>query len=190
MRQFQEPGFVQTVAQALAQTGLDPAWLELEITESTAMRDASLTTFVLHQLRDMGVRISIDDFGTGYSSLRYLRDFPIHALKIDRSFIRDLTTDPNDAALASEIIALSHRLGLEVVAEGVETRGQLDFLREKGCDLFQGFLCARPVGAAAFEGFLRSGESPCGKLLPAPRAKNSARSARASSGSVKTRHDG
>ncbi len=168
MRQFQEAGFVQTVAQVLKETGLNPARLELEITESTAMRDAAFTISVLRQLREMGVRISIDDFGTGHSSLRYLRDFPIHALKIDQSFVRDLTTDPHDAALASEIIALGHRLGLEIVAEGVETPEQLDLLRAGGCDLFQGYLCAKPMPAAFFEGCLRSGTSPCGKLFPTP----------------------
>ncbi|MDO8614754.1 MAG: EAL domain-containing protein [Dehalococcoidia bacterium] len=185
MRQFQERDFVQTVAQALKDTGLDATHLELEITESTAMRDAAFTISVLRQLREMGIRISIDDFGTGHSSLRYLRDFPIHALKIDRSFIRDLTTDPNDAALVSEIIALAHRLGLEIVAEGVETQQQLNFLRDGGCDLFQGYLCARPMPADAFEECLRG--CPCGKLFPPPRSKNGTRPARASRAAAGTR---
>ena len=190
MRQFQEPGFVQTVGQVLTETGLDPAWLELEITESTAMRDAAFTISVLRQLREMGVRISIDDFGTGHSSLRYLRDFPIQVLKIDGSFVRDITTDPNDAALVAEVITLSHRLGLEVVAEGVETREQLDFLRDGGCDQFQGYLCAKPMPAGVFEEFLKSGASPCGKLFPTPRSKNGARSSRASRAIARANHRG
>ena len=178
MRQFQEAGFVQAVAQVLKDTGLDPGRLELEITETTAMRDAAFTISVLRQLREMGVRISIDDFGTGHSALRYLRDFPIHALKIDGSFVRDITTDPNDAALVAEVITLSHRLGLEVVAEGVETREQLDFLRDGGCDQFQGYLCAKPMPADAFEEFLQSGGGFCGDQCLKPRATNGARSSR------------
>jgi diguanylate cyclase (GGDEF)-like protein len=139
-RQFQEADLVAQVTDALADTGLEPRFLELEITESNAMQNAEATVQTLGKLRALGVGLSIDDFGTGYSSLSYLRRFPIHTLKIDRSFIRDIGSDPDDAAIASAVIALAHTLKLKVVAEGVETRPQLDFLTAAGCDRTQGFL--------------------------------------------------
>jgi diguanylate cyclase (GGDEF)-like protein/PAS domain S-box-containing protein len=146
-RQFLQSDLVETVAGALHSASLDPATLELEITESIAMHDGETTIRVLHALRSMGVRIAIDDFGTGYSSLSYLKNFPIQTLKIDRSFVQDITTDASDAAIAAATIAMAHSLNLSVVAEGVETPEQLDFLRERGCDEFQGFLLARPQPA-------------------------------------------
>src|SRR5439155_14113591 len=109
------------------------------------------TIQVLRRLRQMGLRISIDDFGTGYSSLKYLKDLPIDALKIDQSFIRDLSTSENDAKIATNIIAMGHTLSLNVVAEGVETNEQLEFLKGQRCDEFQGFLCREPVHPTAFE---------------------------------------
>jgi diguanylate cyclase (GGDEF)-like protein/PAS domain S-box-containing protein len=150
MRQFQSRDFVETVERALKDTGFDPRLLELEITESIAMQDEEQTIRILQSLREMGLRISIDDFGTGYSSLKYLKDLPIHALKIDQSFIRELTTNVNDAMIASNIIAIAHSLNLSVIAEGVETGDQLDFLKDKRCDEFQGYLCKRPMAAESF----------------------------------------
>ncbi len=147
-RQFQESGLVGHVTEALAETGLEPRCLQLEITESSAMQNAQAAIQTLRELKALGVGLSIDDFGTGYSSLSYLKRFPIDTLKIDQSFIRDIETDPDDAAIASAIIALAHTLKLEVVAEGVETPGQLEFLARHGCDLTQGYLFSRPVPTA------------------------------------------
>jgi diguanylate cyclase (GGDEF)-like protein/PAS domain S-box-containing protein len=150
MRQFQRREFVDTVREILIETGFEPGLLELEITESIAMQDEEQTISTLRRLRDLGVRISIDDFGTGYSSLKYLKDMPIDALKIDQSFVRDLTTNGNDAAIAINIIAIAHSLQLSVIAEGVETGEQLAFLKAKRCDEFQGYLCKKPMPAASF----------------------------------------
>jgi len=147
-RQFQEANLVGHVTDALADTGLDPRFLQLEITESSAMQNAQSAIQTLRELKALGVGLSIDDFGTGYSSLSYLRRFPIDTLKIDQSFIRDIGTDPDDAAIASAIIALAHTLKLSVVAEGVETPGQLEFLARHGCDRTQGYLFSRPLPAA------------------------------------------
>jgi EAL domain-containing protein (putative c-di-GMP-specific phosphodiesterase class I) len=150
MRQFQSRDFVETVERALKDTGFDPRMLELEITESIAMQDEEHTIRILQSLRQMGLRISIDDFGTGYSSLKYLKDLPIHALKIDQSFVRELTTNVNDAMIAANIIAIAHSLNLSVIAEGVETGDQLDFLKDKRCDEFQGYLCKKPMAGESF----------------------------------------
>ncbi len=144
-RQFQQRNLIDKVAQALAETGLDPHCLQLEITEGVAMQDVDYTIAVLRDLRAMGVQIAIDDFGTGYSSLSYLKRLPIDVVKIDRSFVQDLTVDESDAAIATTVIAIAHNLGLRVIAEGVETEEQLAFLRERRCDEMQGFLFSRPV---------------------------------------------
>ena len=144
-RQFQQAGLAQRVQAALAKSSLPPHCLEIEITESTVMRDTGEATSVLRSLKALGVALSIDDFGTGYSSLSYLKRFPIDVLKIDRSFVSDVTTDPNDAAIACAIIALAHTLNLEAVAEGVETAEQVAFLRENGCDEIQGYYFSPPV---------------------------------------------
>jgi EAL domain-containing protein (putative c-di-GMP-specific phosphodiesterase class I) len=144
-RQFQQAGLAQRVRAALAHSGLAPERLEIEITESTVMRDTGEAAAVLRSLKALGVCLSIDDFGTGYSSLGYLKRFPLDVLKIDRSFVKDVTGDPNDAAITCAIIALAHGLHLEAVAEGVETREQLDFLREHGCDEVQGYYFSPPV---------------------------------------------
>lgn len=156
--QFQQQNLVNTVAQALKQTGLDPQWLELEITESALMQDLDFTIKVLQDLRDMGVRISVDDFGTGYSSLNYLKRFPIHTLKIDRSFVRDITDNPEDAAIVSAIIVLAHNLNLNLIAEGVETPDQLAFLKHCRCCEMQGYLFSKPLPAGEFEKLLRHGK--------------------------------
>jgi len=146
-RQFHQQHLVQLVRQVLAETGCDAANLELEITESVVMADPAAATRTLEELSAMGIRLSIDDFGTGHSSLSYLKRFPIHALKIDRSFVRDLSTDADDAAIVRAVIALAHSMQLKVIAEGVETADQLHFLREHGCDQLQGFFYSPPVSA-------------------------------------------
>jgi diguanylate cyclase (GGDEF)-like protein len=157
-RQFEEQQLVQRVARALADSGLAPEWLELEVTEGVIMRDLPGAVAKMAALRAMGVSLSIDDFGTGYSSLSALKSFPISTLKIDKSFVRDLGRSEGDEAIASSIIGLAHRLKLRVIAEGVETEQQRSFLRENGCDEMQGYLFSRPVPP---EQLL--------KLLPPPR---------------------
>jgi diguanylate cyclase (GGDEF)-like protein/PAS domain S-box-containing protein len=149
--QFIQPDFVETVRRVLTETGLEPGRLELEVTESIAMEDAQWSQQVLGALNAMGIRITIDDFGTGHSSLAYLKAFPIKTIKIDRTFVNDVTTDADAAAIAITIIGLARTLGLSVIAEGVETEEQLAFLREHRCDEFQGFFFARPGCAAGVE---------------------------------------
>jgi EAL domain-containing protein (putative c-di-GMP-specific phosphodiesterase class I) len=126
----------------------------LEITESVALKDADFTLASLHDFRSMGLRLALDDFGTGYSSLSYLKRFPIQTIKIDQSFVRDLATDPNDAAIAAAVMALARSLKLTVVAEGVETEDQLEFLRSQGCRYVQGYLISHPLPNDEFERFL------------------------------------
>jgi EAL domain-containing protein (putative c-di-GMP-specific phosphodiesterase class I) len=136
-------------------TGLDPRYLELELTESVLMKNAKETASTLRVLKDMGLHISIDDFGTGYSSLSYLKRFPLNTLKIDQSFIREITSDPDNAAITTAIIAMAHSLKLRVVAEGVETEEQLAFLLDHGCQAMQGFLYSRPLPAAEVVQFIQ-----------------------------------
>jgi diguanylate cyclase (GGDEF)-like protein len=150
---------VATIGTAVAQHGVATCDIEVEVTESSLMRDMEHANRVLRQLKALGLKLSIDDFGTGYSSLTYLKRFPVDVLKIDRSFIRDLTTDANDAALTSAIIAMGKSLNLELVAEGVETWEQADFLLQRDCHLVQGFLFAKPVPSEAFARLLRTGLS-------------------------------
>ena len=150
-KQFQHEGFVETVGRILRETGMPAARLELEITESVIIHHSEEVNARFQALEDMGVRISIDDFGTGYSSLSYLKRLAIHQLKIDQSFVRDISSDPDDAAIVSAIIAIAHSLDLDVVAEGVETAEQLAFLRSLGCDSAQGYFFSRPVPADEFE---------------------------------------
>jgi PAS domain S-box-containing protein len=138
------------VARALHEHGLPPALLEIEVTESILMADPELSVANACRLKDIGVGLSIDDFGTGYSSLSYLKRLPITSLKIDRSFVRDIATDPDDAAIITAVIAMAHTLKLRVIAEGVETHAQWAFLKAHGCDEFQGFLVSRPVDNGAF----------------------------------------
>ncbi len=144
-RQFRQAGLEAMVAQALRDTGCDAASLELEITESVLMDRPDSAAQTLQHLSDMGVRLAIDDFGTGYSSLAYLKRFPIHVLKIDRSFVRDIPDSTDDGAIATAVVALAHSMQLAVVAEGVETAAQRDFLASLGCDRVQGYLYARPA---------------------------------------------
>jgi diguanylate cyclase (GGDEF)-like protein/PAS domain S-box-containing protein len=158
-RQFKQQDIVKMVSRALEDTGCDPDCLELEITESIVMENPEVAAATLQRLSDMGVYLSIDDFGTGYSSLTYLKRFPIHTLKIDRSFVRDITTDADDAAIAKAVIALAHSMKLKVIAEGVETAEQLAFLSEQHCDQMQGYYLSRPIPAQQLESLLR-GFSP------------------------------
>ncbi len=146
-RQFQGDRLISDVKQALEGSGLEPEFLELEINESMVMDDVDQVVEKLHLLANLGVNLSIDDFGTGYSSLAYLKRFPVHRLKIDRSFVADLTSNPDDAAITEAVIRLGHSLGLAVVAEGVETESHMNFLRAKGCDQVQGYLFAEPMPA-------------------------------------------
>ena len=143
-------GFVDQVRQVLRATALPPALLQLELTEGILMSDSERSVAVLDDLRRLGVSLAIDDFGTGYSSLSYLRRFPVSTLKVDRSFVRDMCTDPKDASIVRAVVQLAHSLGLTVVAEGIETPAQLAELRALGCDSGQGYLLGRPVAAAAF----------------------------------------
>jgi diguanylate cyclase (GGDEF)-like protein/PAS domain S-box-containing protein len=154
-RQFTQPDLVAQVALVLDETGLPPACLELELTESVFMNDVTQAVGLLHDLKALGVTLSIDDFGTGYSSLSYLRSFPIDVLKIDRSFVNDIATDEDDEAIVVSIIALAHNLKLRVVAEGVESREQLEYLRRHDCDQIQGYYFSRPVAPLQFEQMLR-----------------------------------
>jgi diguanylate cyclase (GGDEF)-like protein len=148
-RQIDDPRIVRTVEQILHRTGLPPEHLTLEITESALMRDAAGALVVLRALKDIGVSLAIDDFGTGYSSLSYLSRFPLDIVKVDRLFVEELGVSPEDEEIVAAVIKLAHALGLRVVAEGVETTGQLDVLRRLGCDLAQGFLFSEPLPAAA-----------------------------------------
>jgi diguanylate cyclase (GGDEF)-like protein/PAS domain S-box-containing protein len=154
-QEFRQRNFPEMVEAVLLKTGLPAARLELEITESTLMDSADTTVEMLLRLKALGVTLAIDDFGTGYSSLGYLKRFPIDRLKIDRSFVRDLETDASDAAISTAVIALAHSLGLQVVAEGVETQGQADFLLQRGCDSVQGYLFSRPVPAEQAAAYCR-----------------------------------
>ena len=150
-RQLKTGTFTELVVQVLGETGLEPSHLNIEITENMIMDDLAAARDTLTVLSDLGVRVSIDDFGTGYSSLSVLGKFPAHVLKIDRAFVRDITTDSVQAAVARTVIAIASELGLETLAEGVETREQMEFLAELGCENVQGFLLGRPVDAEEFE---------------------------------------
>lgn len=151
-RQFWKEDLVENIAEILKETGLPPEYLELEITESSVMRNAEETISTLGKLHDMGITLSIDDFGTGYSSLSYLKRFPIQALKVDQSFVRDITVDRDAAAIAQGIIALAHSMNLQVIAEGVQTQSQFDLLKLWNCNAMQGYLFSKPVpGKSAFD---------------------------------------
>ncbi|MEO5356863.1 MAG: EAL domain-containing protein [Nitrospirae bacterium YQR-1] len=155
-RQFKSEDFIKTIEDVLSDTQLRPELLELELTESIVMEDAERTIKILRSVRDKGIHIAIDDFGMGYSSLSYLKRFPICRLKIDKSFVRDITTDPDDEAISTAIIAMAHSLKLDVTAEGVETLEQLEFLRALKCDEAQGYLFSRPVPSKDFLEFLNN----------------------------------
>ncbi len=155
-RQFRGGGLVESVTRALRENRMSASSLQLEITEGLLMDDLPDTKAALHELQTMGVRLAVDDFGTGYSSLSYLKRFPVTALKIDKSFIRDIPTDRGDATLVEAIVAMAHRLDLQVIGEGIETRKQLDFIRSRGCDLAQGHFFSRPLPPEEFSRMPRS----------------------------------
>ena len=165
-QQFYHCDLKKTVMQALFEASIRPNMLQLELTESLLMRDVREVVETLNQLKDAGISLAIDDFGTGYSSLSYLKRFPLDALKIDRSFVKDLSESNDDAAICAAIIAMAHQLGLKVIAEGIETEEQLQYLRRNGCDMGQGFLLGKPMTASDFEATL-TGEEPAAKRRPA-----------------------
>ena len=150
-RHFQQKNFLDRLVDILGETRLDPTCLELELTETSIMESTEAAVKLLTQIRKLGVKVSIDDFGTGYSSLSYLKSLPIDTVKLDRSFVKGATTDPDDAALVMAIITLAHNLKLKVIAEGVETEEQVVFLRLLRCDEAQGFLYSKPMPPEAFE---------------------------------------
>ena len=152
--QFRQPDFVQQVAAVLKKTGANPERLKLELTESMLVNDMQDVILKMNQLKARGVCFSLDDFGTGYSSLTHLKRLPLDQLKIDQSFVRDILTDTSDAMIARTIVALGHNLGLAVIAEGVETAAQRDFLAGLGCDAFQGYHFGRPEPAGVLQQFI------------------------------------
>jgi EAL domain-containing protein (putative c-di-GMP-specific phosphodiesterase class I) len=160
--QFQNEKFLEELFAILDDTGLDPRYLELELTESALMKHAELTASVLSTLRGMGVQVAVDDFGTGYSSLSYLRKFPLDALKIDQSFVRQITTIPGETDIVRAIINMGRSLNLRVIAEGVETQDQLDFLKIHQCDEAQGYFFSPPILSQQFARFM------CSQRHPAP----------------------
>ncbi|MDP3845813.1 MAG: EAL domain-containing protein [Pseudomonas sp.] len=155
-RQFRQADFVDLVRSALHSSGVDPSKLKLELTESLVLDNVEAVIAKMHALRALGVRFSMDDFGTGYSSLSYLKRLPLDQLKIDQSFVRDIVTDPGDAVIVKTIIGMAHNLGLEVIAEGVETEAQRSLLLDYDCRVFQGYLFSRPLPLAEFEALLQS----------------------------------
>jgi len=155
--QFGTPGLVQVVTGALASSGLDPARLELEITETTLLQDSEQTLSTLYQLRELGVRIAMDDFGTGYSSLSYLQSFPFDKIKIDRSFISDIADGTGSLNIVRAVAAMAKGLGMSTTAEGVETTEQLEAVRSEGCGMVQGYLFSKPLPASEIERLYLSG---------------------------------
>jgi EAL domain-containing protein (putative c-di-GMP-specific phosphodiesterase class I) len=171
--EFRDDNFLQGLFEILDDTGLDPKYLELELTESVLMKQVESTASILQALRDRGVKIAIDDFGTGYSSLSYLRKFPVDALKIDQSFVRQISTSGDDTTIVTAIIAMARSLRLRVVAEGVETLEELEFLQANRCDEAQGFYLSRPISPERFAGLLRTGvpkltDIACCSIVPEP----------------------
>jgi EAL domain-containing protein (putative c-di-GMP-specific phosphodiesterase class I) len=162
-----------TIGRALQISGLDARYLSLELTESVLVKYHREGTEALHALRAMGLHLAVDDFGTGYSSFSYLKHFPLDTLKIDRSFIKEIAVQPDDAAITTAIIAMGHALGLRVIAEGVETEGHLTLLQKQGCDEIQGYLVGRPVPPERFVEHLTRKRS--GPVTPAARRQRSVR---------------
>ena len=160
-RQFKDPNLVSTIRRALRETGLNPTSLEIEITETMLMSDVEAANQTVQKLHQLGLKLAIDDFGTGYSSLNYLKKFPIDTVKVDRSFIMDIPESADDMAITSAVIAMAHRLNMSVVAEGVETRDQLEFLQSNGCEFAQGYLFSKPLPIASIRPML----SPNVRLL-------------------------
>lgn len=154
-QQLHQADFIEQVQSILERTGADPRKLKLELTESMLLTEAEETIAKMTALKAKGIGFALDDFGTGYSSLSYLKRLPLEKLKIDRSFVRDVLTDPNDAAIAKTIVALAKSLGLAVIAEGVETEAQREFLAQHGCPAYQGYLYSRPLPLREFEAFVK-----------------------------------
>ncbi|HEY0845247.1 MAG TPA: bifunctional diguanylate cyclase/phosphodiesterase, partial [Noviherbaspirillum sp.] len=155
--QFRDPGFLDIVRNTLAEYDIEPGCIEMEITERLLVQDSGVSTSILRSLKSMGIHISVDDFGTGYSALSYLRDFPIDVIKIDQSLVRHLPTRREDVAIASSVIGLAHKLGIKVIAEGVESSEQLAFLKAQDCTAAQGFLFQPPVSADELAHLMRHG---------------------------------
>ena len=169
-RQFHQKDLVKQIGHTLKQSGLDPTCLEMELTESLLMHNTDQTLAVLREFKDLGLQISLDDFGTGYSSLSYLARFPIDTLKIDKSFVQDMSTNPNTRSLVKAMIAMALALQLKVVAEGVETEEQMTLLREDGCHVGQGYLFNKPMPGDDFFTFFQQWErnaAPQPALRPA-----------------------
>ena len=181
-REINDPrGFANEVTRLLNATGLDPRYLELEMTESMLLKNVDENIAVLRKLDTLGTSLAVDDFGTGYSSLAYLKQSPIDTLKIDRTFVRDIETDSDDAAIIKAIIAMAHGLDVRVTADGVETKGQMEALRKLGCDEFQGYLLSKPLPAEEFAAqFL----APAMKKVRKATASARARASRARPSSV------
>lgn len=167
-RQFRQGDFVRTVGKILGSSGVDPKKIKLELTESLALENIGDTVERMHTLRQLGVGLSLDDFGTGQSSLSYLKRLPLTQLKIDQSFVRDITSDPNDAVLVQTIIGMARNLKLDIIAEGVETAEQRDFLQKNDCHAFQGYLFGKPVHWSTFENAFLAGATRFGSLPPEP----------------------
>ena len=155
-QQLHHSDIVETLTAILQRTGYPASSLELELTESLLMQRESEIIETLNALRETGIRLAIDDFGTGYSSLAYLKSFPLDILKIDKSFVHDIEMDQDDRAITATIIGIAHTLGMQVVAEGVETPHQLEFLRTHNCDLYQGYILSEPLPAEEFAALVRS----------------------------------
>ena len=154
--QFSQPDLVGVIVHALQHSGLNPRYLELELTETTLVQDTVVTATVLHELKQLGIKVAIDDFGTGYSSLNYLKLFPIDTLKLDNCFVRNVVDDPKNEAITRAVIHMAHQLYLEVVAEGVETEAEFDFLRSQQCDLVQGYYTGRPLSSDDFAALVQA----------------------------------
>jgi EAL domain-containing protein (putative c-di-GMP-specific phosphodiesterase class I) len=159
------PDFVSHIQRVIEQTGINPNCLMLEVTEGVLIDNINDTVKKMHALKKLGVRFSIDDFGTGYSSLTYLKSLPLDQLKIDQSFVRDINRDANDEAIVETIITMTRILGIDVIAEGVETESQVHFLQKKGCNKFQGYYFGKPVPAEKFTSTLK--KNPFSRLVNA-----------------------
>jgi EAL domain-containing protein (putative c-di-GMP-specific phosphodiesterase class I) len=169
--QFKQRNLIAEVERALDDTGLDAAWLEFELTESMLMDETPELVRTMDGLRALGVKLAIDDFGTGHSSLAHLKRFPIDKLKIDRTFVRDIATDPDDRAITAAIVDLARAMGITSIAEGVEAEAQLDFLLQRGCDEMQGFLVSRPLAPADCAAWMAAHrDAPPGEGTAAPRS--------------------
>jgi EAL domain-containing protein (putative c-di-GMP-specific phosphodiesterase class I) len=158
-QQFGQPDLAASIERIVRSAGVGPEEVELELTESILLAHAGSALDILRELKARGFRLAIDDFGTGYSSFGYLKNFPVDTLKIDRSFISDVTTDPGDAAIVEAMVGLARSLGIEPLAEGVETLEQKEFLERIGCNMMQGYYFSRPVGPAEFAALLPSSEA-------------------------------